>query len=385
MPSADISRGDDDRAFGLHLSRRLLELTHEFQAGVGAAPWRSDADWSNPTRSRLRDALLGVAGRAGLARRRYDPNNAAEALATLTDRRDELAEVYALLGDERSRGILVDVLLMDVLGPWHVPTSISAVEFVARYRALERSHRIGRETVPSPYGHPLPLLRWPLGDGEVRIYAHPLQLLEFFELEQYAYRHHEPPVAVSAGDVVLEAGGGWGDTALYFAAGAGPEGLVISAEFVEENLSLLRRNLAANPDLEQRVRVITSALWRITGEAIRYRPQGPATGLPQAAVGSQEDTREVKTTTVDDVRKETGRPIQMIKLDVEGAEQAVLAGAAATLAEDRPKLAVAVYHSLEDLIEIPRRLAALDLGYEFFLDHTVPGPYETILFARAGD
>jgi FkbM family methyltransferase len=356
-------------------------LAHEYQPGVGTAPWRSDAAWSNSLRSRFRDVSLRLARRAGLTRRRYDPGRAAERMELLAERRDELAEVYSLLADERSRGILVDVLLMEVLGPWHVPTSISAHDFTARCRALERSHGVDQESVPSPYGHRLPLLRWPLEEGSLRIYAHPLQLVEFFDLEQYAYRQVEPPVAASPGDVVLEAGGGWGDTALYFASAVGAAGRVISVEFVEDNLALLRRNLEANPELMARVEVVPSALWRASGKRLAFQSAGSASAL-LPATGSHAGAGEVETISIDDLRKEAGRPLDMIKLDVEGAEQEVLAGAAATLAEDRPKLAIAVYHSLDDLIEIPRQLAALEAGYELFLDHTVPGPHETILFAR---
>ena len=384
MSGADISRGGEARReFPLRLHRPLLELAHEYQPGVGAEPWRSDAAWSNSLRSRLRDLTLRLARRAGLTRRRYDPERAAERMGLLAERRDELAEVYSLLADERSRGVLVDVLLMEVLGPWHVPTSISAQDFTARCRALERSHREDGEPIFSPYGHPLPLLRWPLAEGSLRIYAHPLQLVEFFDLEQYAYRQVEPPVAASPGDVVLEAGGGWGDTALYFAAAVGAAGRVISVEFVEENLDLLRRNLETNPDLEPRVQVVPAALWRDSGERLAFKPAGPASALLPAS-GANAGAGEVETITIDDLRDQVGRPLDMVKLDVEGAEQQALAGAAATLAEDRPKLAIAVYHSLDDLIEVPRRLAALEAVYELFLDHTVPGPHETILFARPG-
>jgi hypothetical protein len=44
---------------------------------------------------------------------------------------------------------------------------------------------------------------------------------------------------------------------------------------------------------------------------------------------------------------------------------------------------VSVYHKPEDLIELPRFIENLDLGYRFFLDHFTIHQEETVLFAVA--
>jgi hypothetical protein len=49
----------------------------------------------------------------------------------------------------------------------------------------------------------------------------------------------------------------------------------------------------------------------------------------------------------------------------------------------RPKLAVCVYHNLEDFWAIPRYLDGLGLGYRFYLRHFTIHPEETVLFAHA--
>jgi len=57
----------------------------------------------------------------------------------------------------------------------------------------------------------------------------------------------------------------------------------------------------------------------------------------------------------------------LIKMDVEGSEMDVLSGAAETVKRHKPKLAVAVYHRREDIVEIPRFIQALRSDYTFHL------------------
>ncbi len=66
---------------------------------------------------------------------------------------------------------------------------------------------------------------------------------------------------------------------------------------------------------------------------------------------------------------------------LQGAELAALKGAEHTLRRFKPKLAICVYHRLEDFFDIPDYLASLQLGYRFFLRHFTIHIDETVLFA----
>lgn len=59
-------------------------------------------------------------------------------------------------------------------------------------------------------------------------------------------------------------------------------------------------------------------------------------------------------------------PLTLIKMDIEGAEQGALAGCARHIREDRPKLALSVYHNFEDLWKLPRMIEDLVPGYRFY-------------------
>lgn len=73
--------------------------------------------------------------------------------------------------------------------------------------------------------------------------------------------------------------------------------------------------------------------------------------------------------------------IDFIKMDIEGAELGALKGGMHVIKRDRPILAVSVYHSLEDRIEIPRYLQEQLGDYDFYLRQHSIWFSETVLYA----
>jgi FkbM family methyltransferase len=194
-------------------------------------------------------------------------------------------------------------------------------------------------------------------------------------LEQY--RAPAPAdVSVRAGDVVIDGGGCWGESALHFAHLSGPTGHVETFEFEPGNLERLHRNLELNPQLAKRVGVNEHPLWHTAGERMSFRADGPATRLDGGAEGG------VETSSIDSLVA-SGRidRVDFIKLDIEGSELAALEGAAETLRTFRPRLAVAAYHREDDLLMLPGFLASLELGYQFAIGHYTMSDEETVLFA----
>jgi hypothetical protein len=75
-------------------------------------------------------------------------------------------------------------------------------------------------------------------------------------------------------------------------------------------------------------------------------------------------------------------PPTFVKMDIEGAEPAALRGAAATIREHRPALAVCVYHEQDHLWTIPLQLRALcGDGYRYFLRRHEPDTWDVVLYA----
>ncbi len=83
------------------------------------------------------------------------------------------------------------------------------------------------------------------------------------------------------------------------------------------------------------------------------------------------------------VEKNAIQDIDMIKLDIEGAEPDALRGAVKTITKFLPKLVISIYHSpLHQLIEIPSMILDLNLGYKIWIGHHTEVCFGTVLYAR---
>jgi len=71
----------------------------------------------------------------------------------------------------------------------------------------------------------------------------------------------------------------------------------------------------------------------------------------------------------------------LIKMDIEGAEPDALRGAAVTMAESRPVMAVCAYHKCEHLWEIPQLLKSANPDYHVFLRRYAEDCWETVYYA----
>lgn len=84
------------------------------------------------------------------------------------------------------------------------------------------------------------------------------------------------------------------------------------------------------------------------------------------------------------VDEEVKEPVSYMKMDIEGSELRALHGAERQIRENRPKLAVCVYHKNEDILDAWNYLRELVPEYHFYLrHHTVVGT-ETVLYAVPG-
>ena len=134
--------------------------------------------------------------------------------------------------------------------------------------------------------------------------------------------------AIRPGATVVDCGANIGLQSMLAARAAGPEGLVLAIEPEPTNVAFLRENLEANgfaADVE------------VIGKAAADRPGTvsihPGGSLDQAGVvrdGLIDGAFEVAATTLDEVL--AGRRFDVAKIDVEGAEALVVAGASESIA-----------------------------------------------------
>jgi len=197
---------------------------------------------------------------------------------------------------------------------------------------------------------------------------------------QYAYSK-KSSIRAQKGAYVIDGGGCWGDTALYFAYEVGENGRVYTFEFVPENLEIMKKNIQLNPDLEERVEIVRNALWSSSNLTVFYSKKGPGSNIITNE-SIEEPDLGVASLSIDDFVESHNIPrVDFIKMDIEGAELQALKGAKKTINKHKPKLAISVYHSLNDLVNIPEYLDSLDTRFKFYLDHYTIHGEETVLFA----
>lgn len=97
-------------------------------------------------------------------------------------------------------------------------------------------------------------------------------------------------------------------------------------------------------------------------------------------LGAEHDSI-IKTCAVDNI-VDMGEKITFVKMDIEGAEIEALYGAKNHILRDRPRMAICIYHKIDDLWEIPALIHKWLPDYELFIRHYGMRCYGTILYAR---
>ncbi len=138
--------------------------------------------------------------------------------------------------------------------------------------------------------------------------------------------------AVGPGAVVLDVGASVGSYAMLFGQWTRPHGRVYAFEPAPDIRAVLERHVAIN-DLDGIVVPVAAAASDANGRS-RFVTPGPH-GISRLAAAGESSPLLVETITIDEFcKREAVRP-DLIKIDVEGAELAVLRGARDTLSARR--------------------------------------------------
>jgi FkbM family methyltransferase len=172
---------------------------------------------------------------------------------------------------------------------------------------------------------------------------------------------------IKKGNVVADVGANIGLYTLLAADLVSPEGRVVAFEPVARNLRLLRKSIEANE--YKNVTVVPMAVSNSRGTA-KFVVDDQNWGSDRMA-HAHESSRsiEVQTTTLDEYFSASGFAVDLLKIDAEGAELAILEGARQLLAanpdltiltEYNPKLIQQLGYSPEEYLH---KLAGL--GFQF--------------------
>lgn len=117
---------------------------------------------------------------------------------------------------------------------------------------------------------------------------------------------------------------------------------------------------------------IKKGLWSETTELHFTQTFGGGSSISEAG------DVNIPVTSIDKAIQE---PVTFIKMDIEGSELEALKGAKRHIVEERPKLAICVYHKPEDIFEIPMYIKSLVPEYRLFMRHYSSIEVETVLYA----
>lgn len=303
--------------------------------------------------------------------------------AQLSPYLDDISFFYNLLADQESRHLLVRLVAYRILGykkyklPLNTPAFWKGIEDIDKLKD-NRNCLIAKFA-----GNTIPISCFNLEkpNPPISIYYTPKGIYSHLNIKQYKYITDAISIKPEQGDIVLDCGACWGDTALFFAHEIGKSGHVYSFEFIPDNINIFNTNISLerNSYLKNKITLVTCPLDEITGKEVSYDDKGPG-----SRIFSDHSPAVSKATTIcinDFFKQYRLEKVDFIKMDIEGAELPALKGALDVIQQFRPKLAISIYHSLDDFTGIVKYIESLNLEYEFYLKHGSIHHEETILFA----
>ena len=208
-----------------------------------------------------------------------------------------------------------------------------------------------------------------MGIDPSRIIRVDRDVIERLEQKQY---FDLPALPHAEDETFVDAGGFDGATSVRFAAWAGNCYRKIFAFEPDETIRPKCEATLRNLSLDKTI-VYPYGTWKEKGE-LRFSKMGP--GCSQF---SEEGEIRMPVTSIDEACH--GERITYIKMDVEGSERETLEGAQQTIKEQRPKLAVCLYHKPKDIVGLRAYVLSLCPTYRLYLRHYSLMDHETILYA----
>lgn len=168
-------------------------------------------------------------------------------------------------------------------------------------------------------------------------------------------------------EVFVDCGGYIGDTVLEFLKFT--QGTYKKIYYFEPSIALYNKARDNLKDVQD-VSFTSAGVGEKTG-TLQFTGEGDTGHIDDSG------TEKVDIVTLDETV--TDRPT-FIKMDIEGAELSALKGASKIIRENRPKLAICVYHKPEDLFEILELIDSWQLNYKYYFRHYTKGLSGTILY-----
>lgn len=141
------------------------------------------------------------------------------------------------------------------------------------------------------------------------------------------------------------------------------------------NVPKCKKNLK-DYGIDFRTEIVEKGAWSSEG-VISFMSEG--NGTSAFVLGDDNAEVMVDVVTLDSVLKD--KKITFIKMDIEGAEIEALKGCEDIIRNQKPKLAICIYHKPEDVLEIPNLILTFNPNYKLYIRHYSVAAAETVLYA----
>lgn len=210
----------------------------------------------------------------------------------------------------------------------------------------------------------------------IKVVSTKVQIRLLNSYRQYFVQRNSVDLTPVAGDVVLDCGACIGEVSLLMAGLVGTHGEVHLFDPVPLHARYCQLQASLNPAISHVLHINVLAVSDISQEAT-----GSVNDLNSISPGGLAIDSYSMTSLDDYVYKKKLSRVNVIKMDIEGAEMAALKGASQIIKEFKPRLAISAYHKNEDLWEIPHRLKTQNSDYKLFFGHHSPMEWESVFYA----
>lgn len=190
--------------------------------------------------------------------------------------------------------------------------------------------------------------------------------------------YFHPEIGPKPGDTIIDGGAWTGDTAEAFHHALNGKCHIYSFEPDDESYSKLQKNITSR-NLSASVCPIKLGLW---SHATTLKFDACRENSMQHQISDSGDS-QIQVTSIDEFASERDIQIDLIKMDIEGAEIEALLGARKTIQKFRPRLQICSYHKFDDLWEIPILIKELLPNYRLYLGQHSQNLFETIVYAQS--
>jgi hypothetical protein len=191
-----------------------------------------------------------------------------------------LEELYAMLENKESKSLLVKLIAYYILGKYKVKLPLNTAQYWKSLKDLDSMSDKSKSLKVPNWNQTLYFFDLSKLNLPIKLYFTSKGIMNDFVVKQYEY-----PVAdkyiirADPGDVVIDAGGCYGDTALYFADRVGNKGHVYVFEFIPSNVQMAKKNLDNNQDLRSIITLVENPLWNEPDLPLYFMDKALVAGL----------------------------------------------------------------------------------------------------------